>query len=98
MSSGNYIERAITGLKPEVANTHAFTPRLMKALNYPKLVLPTHWDNFEAPLSDPPTDLRGVYGDPAKVRSRKGRLLSPLAAWRPGRPRRQHLGQLARPR
>jgi len=75
MSSGNYIERAIAGLKPDVAliaplfsnNTHAFTPRLMKALNYPRLVLPTHWDNFEAPLSGPVQDLRAVYGDPANL-------------------------------
>jgi L-ascorbate metabolism protein UlaG (beta-lactamase superfamily) len=75
MSSGNYVERAIAGLRPDVAlvaplfsnNTHAFTPRLMKALNFPKLVLPTHWDNFEAPLTEPPQDLRSIYGDPANL-------------------------------
>jgi L-ascorbate metabolism protein UlaG (beta-lactamase superfamily) len=75
MSSGNYVERAIAGLKPDVAliaplfsnNTFDFTPRLVKALNYPKLVLPTHWDNFEAPLTSAPTDLRAVYGDPANL-------------------------------
>jgi len=75
MSSGNYIERAIAGLRPEVAliaplfsnNTHAFTPRLVKALNYPKIVLPTHWDDFEASLSEPPKDLRGIYGDVANL-------------------------------
>jgi L-ascorbate metabolism protein UlaG (beta-lactamase superfamily) len=75
MSSGNYIERAIAGLRPDVAliaplfsnNTYAFTPRLMKALNYPKIVLPTHWDDFEAPLSEPPKDLRSIYGDVANL-------------------------------
>ena len=75
MSSGNYIERGIAGLRPDVAliaplfsnNTHAFTPRLVKALNYPKIVLPTHWDDFEAPLSEPPRDLRGIYGDVANL-------------------------------
>ena len=75
MSSGNYIERAIAGLRPDVAliaplfsnNTHAFTPRLVKALNFPKIVLPTHWDDFEAPLSEPPKDLRGIYGDVANL-------------------------------
>jgi L-ascorbate metabolism protein UlaG (beta-lactamase superfamily) len=75
MSSGNYIERAIAGLRPDVAliaplfsnNTHTFTPRLAKALNYPKLVLPTHWDDFEAALSEPPKDLRGIYGDVANL-------------------------------
>src|SRR6266850_1343997 len=73
MSSGNYVERALAGLKPDVAliaplfsnNTVNFTPRLVRALNYPKLVLPTHWDNFEAPLTGTPTDLRAIYGDPA---------------------------------
>jgi hypothetical protein len=39
----------------------------MKALNYPKVVLPTHWDNFEASLSGPAQDLRGIYGDPANL-------------------------------
>jgi L-ascorbate metabolism protein UlaG (beta-lactamase superfamily) len=48
-------------------NTYDFTPRLLKALNHPKLVLPTHWDNFEAPLSEPPQDLRAIYGDPANL-------------------------------
>ena len=75
MSSGNYIERAIAGLRPDVAliaplfsnNTHAFTPRLVKALNYPKIVLPTHWDDFEASLSESPKDLRGIYGDVANL-------------------------------
>ena len=75
MSSGNYVERAIAGLRPDVAlvaplfsnNTHAFTPRLLKALNYPKTILPTHWDHFEAPLSEPPRDLRSIYGDVANL-------------------------------
>ena len=48
-------------------NTVDFTPRLVRALGSPKLVLPTHWDNFEAPLTSTPTDLRAVYGDPANL-------------------------------
>jgi len=44
-------ERAIAVLRPDVGliaplffnNTHACTPRLVKALNDPKVVLPTHW-------------------------------------------------------
>jgi L-ascorbate metabolism protein UlaG (beta-lactamase superfamily) len=75
MSSGNFIERAIAGLKPDVAlvaplfsnNTVGFTRRLVRALDRPKLVLPTHWDNFEAPLSGTPQDLRAIYGDPANL-------------------------------
>lgn len=71
MSTANYIERAISGLKPDVAliasifanQIHEFTPRLLKALNYPRLILPTHWDNFERPYSEDPHDLRDVFGD-----------------------------------
>ena len=48
-------------------NTVDFSSRLVRALGYPKLVLPTHWDNFEAPLTGTPTDLRAVYGDPANL-------------------------------
>ena len=58
MSSANYVERALSGLKPDVAlvasifsnQIHDFTPRLLDALNRPPLILPTHWDNFERPF------------------------------------------------
>jgi L-ascorbate metabolism protein UlaG (beta-lactamase superfamily) len=54
----NYIEREIEGLRPDVAlvgagaarrEIHDYTGRLMRDLNFPSLVLPTHWDNFFAP-------------------------------------------------
>ncbi|OLB93281.1 MAG: hypothetical protein AUH30_20435 [Candidatus Rokubacteria bacterium 13_1_40CM_68_15] len=75
MSTANYIERAITGLKPDIAlvgsifanQTYDYTPRLLRALNSPRYVLPTHWDNFEKPLSEPPEDLRALFGDPANL-------------------------------
>ncbi len=75
MSTANFVERAIAGLKPHVAlvasifanQIHDYTPRLMKVLNYPKVILPTHWDNFEKPFSEPPQDLRNVFGDPANM-------------------------------
>src|SRR5438132_749117 len=75
MSTANYNELAIAGLKPDVAliasifsnQIHDFTPRLLRALNYPKIVLPTHWDTFEAPFSQPPRDLRDTFGDPANL-------------------------------
>jgi L-ascorbate metabolism protein UlaG (beta-lactamase superfamily) len=75
MSTANFVERAIAGLKPDVAlvasifanQIHDYTPRLLRALNYPKIVLPTHWDNFEKPFSEGPQDLRAVFGDPANM-------------------------------
>ena len=75
MSTANFVERAIGGLSPDVAlvasifanQIHDYTPRLFRALNYPKVVLPTHWDNFEKPFADGPQDLRNVFGDPANM-------------------------------
>ncbi|PYM79405.1 MAG: MBL fold metallo-hydrolase, partial [Candidatus Rokuibacteriota bacterium] len=42
---------------------HDFTPRLLRALTYPRVILPTHWDNWERPLTEPPQDPRAVLGD-----------------------------------
>jgi L-ascorbate metabolism protein UlaG (beta-lactamase superfamily) len=75
MSTANFVERAIAGIKPDVAlvasifanQIHNFTPRLFKALNHPKVILPTHWDNFEKPYSEGPQDLRAIFGDPANL-------------------------------
>jgi L-ascorbate metabolism protein UlaG (beta-lactamase superfamily) len=71
MSTANYIERWLDGLQPDVAliasifasQIHGFNERLLGVLNYPKVILPTHWDNFEKPFSQPPQDLRDVFGD-----------------------------------
>jgi len=56
--SMNYIEREVEGLRPNVAligamperrEIYDYTGRLMRALGYPRLVLPTHWDRFNVP-------------------------------------------------
>ena len=53
--SMNYIEREVEELRPDVAmigampersEIHDYTARLLKALGYPAMVLPTHWDRF----------------------------------------------------
>jgi len=53
--SMNYIESELTGLHPDIAligampernNIEDYTPRLMKALGNPSIVIPTHWDRF----------------------------------------------------
>ena len=55
----NYIEREIEGLEPDVVlvgaagsrkENYDYCGRLMRALHFPALVLPTHWDNFTAPF------------------------------------------------
>jgi L-ascorbate metabolism protein UlaG (beta-lactamase superfamily) len=54
----NYIEREMKALRPDVAligaagsrkEIYDYCGRLMRALQFPGLVLPTHWDNFFAP-------------------------------------------------
>jgi L-ascorbate metabolism protein UlaG (beta-lactamase superfamily) len=53
--SMNYIESELIGLRPDVAligampernNIEDYTPRLMRVLGNPPLVIPTHWDRF----------------------------------------------------
>jgi L-ascorbate metabolism protein UlaG (beta-lactamase superfamily) len=56
----NFIEREIVGLEPDVAligagasrkEIYDYSGRLMRDLDYPAIVLPTHWDNFLVPYS-----------------------------------------------
>ncbi|MCO1598017.1 MBL fold metallo-hydrolase [Micromonospora sp. RHAY321] len=55
-------ERNLTGLAPDVAmvamqsatTTGDYLPRLLAGLDYPKVVVPVHWDNFETRLQNPP--------------------------------------------
>lgn len=56
--SMNYKEEELTGLRPDIAiigamperaNIDEYTPRLMRALGNPAVVLPTHWDRFNTP-------------------------------------------------
>ena len=58
MGSMNFIEREVEGLRPDIALVGAapshleineYTPRLMRALGFPRVVMPTHSDNFQAP-------------------------------------------------
>jgi L-ascorbate metabolism protein UlaG (beta-lactamase superfamily) len=53
--SMNYIEREVAGLRPDVAlvgamperrEIHDYTARLLEAIGYPRMVLPSHWDRF----------------------------------------------------
>jgi L-ascorbate metabolism protein UlaG (beta-lactamase superfamily) len=63
--SMNYIENELKGLKPDIAIVGAnvsrkeiydYAGRLMKVLGYPKIVLPTHWDDFTVPFEYPQTE------------------------------------------
>lgn len=67
--SMNYIERELQGLRPDIAIVGAnlsrkqiydYEGRLMRALDYPAIVLPTHWDAFNLPYSAPQDDSQKV--------------------------------------
>ncbi len=58
MGSMNFIEREVQGLRPDIALVGAapshleisdYTARLMRLLDFPPVVMPTHADNFQAP-------------------------------------------------
>ncbi|MFI2712069.1 MBL fold metallo-hydrolase [Micromonospora sp. NPDC018662] len=63
MGASDLDERNLAGLAPDVAmiasaattSVADYVPRLMAALDHPKVVVPVHWDNFETPLTNPPT-------------------------------------------
>ncbi|WP_320065015.1 MBL fold metallo-hydrolase [Micromonospora sp. RTGN7] len=84
MGASDFAERDLAGLAPDVAMvalqsttaTADYVPRLMAALDYPKVLVPVHWDNFETPLVNPPTVA------PAD-RSRLGALVTELRAASP---------------
>jgi L-ascorbate metabolism protein UlaG (beta-lactamase superfamily) len=71
MSSANFVERAFSGIRPDVAlvaglfrdQIRDYTDRLTAALGHPRVLLPTHWDNFERPYEDGPQDLRDILGE-----------------------------------
>jgi reactive intermediate/imine deaminase len=62
MGSMNYIEREMEGLHPDIAligansqrlEIHDYTGRLLRALGYPSLVIPTHADAYGNPKPEP---------------------------------------------
>ena len=78
--SMNYIESALTNLRPDIAlvgamperaNIDEYTPRLMRALGNPSYVLPTHWDRFNTPyqLGQPQIAIERVHAFMDEVKS-----------------------------
>lgn len=80
MGASDFSERAVQGLRPDLAMiavpsstaTHRYVPRLLRALDHPRVTVPVHWDNFETPLSgsperDPAMDLDTFVAQVEKV-------------------------------
>ncbi|MHA7830219.1 MAG: MBL fold metallo-hydrolase [Flagellimonas sp.] len=56
--SMNFLERELMGLKPDIIlpgvnlsrlEIYNYTERLLSVTGFPKIVIPTHWDNFRLP-------------------------------------------------
>ena len=75
MSTANFVERNLSGIRPDVAliaglfrnQIRDYTERLLRTLHYPPVLLPTHWDNFERPYEDGAHDLRDILGEPGAL-------------------------------
>ncbi len=58
MGSMNFVERELVGQKPDILlagvnrsqlGLYKYNERLLAVTNYPKILIPTHWDNFRLP-------------------------------------------------
>jgi len=63
LSTANFIGSELAGLRPDLAivpvggrGVHGYVDRLMRLLDQPTWVLPTHWDDFDLPLDAPAQD------------------------------------------
>lgn len=61
MGSMNFIENELLGVAPDVllagagasrTEIYNYTARLLTATGFPRIVIPTHWDNFYVPYED----------------------------------------------
>jgi len=85
----NYIEDELIGVRPDVAvigampernNIENYTPRLMRVLGNPPVVIPTHWDRFNVPYSvsqEPAVRRLQSFLDEIKSASPKTRVIVP---------------------
>ncbi|ADD42665.1 MBL fold metallo-hydrolase [Stackebrandtia nassauensis] len=73
VATPGFHEREIAGIRPTVLFMQGTTPnypryekRMFEATGYPPYVIPTHWDDFAAPLKEPAIDEYGA----AKLREK----------------------------
>jgi L-ascorbate metabolism protein UlaG (beta-lactamase superfamily) len=67
LGGSNYVESELAGLRPDVVLLPAgggsivdYVARLLRATGHPRHVLPTHWDDFDYPLTEPARDWGGL--------------------------------------
>lgn len=89
MGSMNFIEREVEGLRPDIALIGAapshleifeYTPRLLRALGFPPVVMPTHADNFRTPYGSTlmyRTEWVDAFAEEVRAASPETRLIIP---------------------
>ncbi len=89
MGSMNYIEREVEGLRPDIAlvgaapshlEIYRYTPRLMEAIGFPPVVIPTHADNFRVPYGSElidRTEWIESFSEEVRAASPESRLIIP---------------------
>jgi L-ascorbate metabolism protein UlaG (beta-lactamase superfamily) len=85
-STANFIERELEGLRPDIAivatglrqEIFDYTCRLLAVLGQPKLVYPTHFDNWRGPpVSEPPSKDLQAFVDEVRACSPETRVVIP---------------------
>ena len=86
MGTMNFIEREMEGLRPDVALVGAgssrkenfdYADRLLRALGYPAVVFPTHWDSYGSMSEEEATKGVQEFVTEVKVASPKTRVIVP---------------------
>lgn len=89
--SMNFLEREVQGLKPDIIipgvnlsrlDIYNYTERLLIATGFPKIVIPTHWDNYRVPYgfsqkSDIEKKILPFIGE-VKAASPNSKVLTPV--------------------
>lgn len=90
MGSMNFVERELQGIETDILiagvnqsqlGLYKYNERLLKVTNNPKIIIPTHWDNFRIPYGFPQQEMveRKLYPfrDHVKVLSPKTKVIIP---------------------
>ena len=91
--SMNYVEREVEGLRPDIImpgvnfsrnEIYKYTERLLKATGLPKIVIPTHWDNFRVPYGSAKAQEKAVndkikpFIEEVKAASPNSKVITPV--------------------
>lgn len=86
--TANFAEREVAGARPDVlvlgasgnAAVYDYFERVLRALDWPRIVVPSHHDDLVTPLDDPALDAtvnRGVVATLREILGDRGRVLDP---------------------